>query len=377
MKAYVESMYRLRGLIVKETYQIVRDPSSILVAFFLPLLLLFLTGYAISLDANTIKTGVVMETQNTDSRRLFDSFEHSTYFDVSASDHRNHLEDQVVASKLRGMIIIPSYFDKDNRGQQVFSPIQVVTDGSEPNTATILQNYTRGAWANWQVQSELLKGRDLHVPINVEHRVWYNAELRSQDSIIPGSLALILTLVGSLLTALVVAREWERGTMEALMTTPISIFELIAGKLIPYFILGFGTLILCVSVAVFIYDVPFRGSVWLMLLVGSLYLFAALNLGLLISTLARNQFIAAQASIFTAFLPAFLLSGFIFELSSMPLPLQLISYVFTARYLVSAMQTIFLTGDIYPVILGDCLGIVTICAILIFFVARNTRKRLD
>lgn len=377
MNSRMESLFRLRGLIIKETYQIVRDPSSILVAFFLPLLLLFLTGYAVSLDANTIKTGLVMETQDSDSDRIRQSFDNSSYFDIYASDHRKELEEDLIASNLRGMIIIPDYFDKRNKDQRIFSPMQVITDGSEPNTAAILQNYARGTWQNWLIQQGKVQGKDVHIPIGVEHRVWYNAEIRSQNAIIPGSLALILTLVGSLLTALVVSREWERGTMEALMTTPITSLELILGKLVPYFVLGFCTILLCYFCSVYIYDVPYRGSLWLMLFVGSLYLFAALNFGLLISTLARNQFIAAQACIFTAFMPAFLLSGFIFELSSMPLPLQIVSYIFTARYLVSAMQTLYLSGDIYPVIIGDCLGIAAICTVLIIIISRKTRKKLD
>jgi ABC-2 type transport system permease protein len=373
----MKSLLRLRGLILKETFQIVRDPSSILVAFLLPMLLLFLTGYAISLDANNIKTGILIESSGRDSQELLKAFQGSTYYDVTVSDNLDYLEDLLVASRIRGIIVIPSYFDQRNRDYRILSPIQVITDGSEPNTAALLENYAQSTWQNWLIQTGKLDGKDLHIPINVEHRVWYNAEVRSQNAIIPGSLALILTLVGSLLTALVVAREWERGTMEALMTTPVSIVELIAGKLIPYFVLGLGTLILCVSVSVFVYGVPFRGSIWLMLLVGSLYLFAALLLGLLISTLARNQFIAAQTSIFTAFLPAFLLSGFIFELSSLPLPIQILSYVFTARYLVSAMQTLYLTGNVTSIIVNSCLGIMAICSVLLFFIVKNTRKRLD
>lgn len=377
MTSRMESFYRLRGLLKKEFFQIIRDPSSILVAFVLPMLILFLNGYAVSLDANNVKIGIVIESQNSDSDRLLQSFKNSTYYDVFVSDHRKPLEDMMVAGKIRGIVVIPEYFDQGNHDQRIFSPIQVITDGSEPNTATILENYVRGTWQNWLIQTGKINGKDIHMPINVESRVWYNPEIKTPDTIIPGSLALILTLVGSLLTALVVAREWERGTMEALMTTPVSIFELIAGKLIPYFILGLGTLIMVVSVSVFIYKVPFRGSIWLMLLVGSLFLLAALTLGLLISTLARNQFIAAQTSIFTSFLPAFLLSGFIFELSSMPMPLQILSYIFTARYLVSSMQTLFLTGDVYSIVFTDCLGILTIICVLIFFVTKNTRKKLD
>jgi ABC-2 type transport system permease protein len=377
MTSYMESLYRLRGLLRKEVYQIVRDPSSILVAVALPLLILFLMGYAVSLDANNVKTGIVIETQNSDSDRLLQSFTNSTYYDVTVSNRREPLEELLVASKIRGIVVIPNYFDQGNRDERIFAPIQVITDGSEPNTASILENYVRGTWQNWLIQTGKIKGKEVIIPINVEHRVWYNQEIKTPDTIIPGALALILTLVGSLLTALVVAREWERGTMEALLTTPVSISELIAGKLIPYFILGVGTLILVVMVSVFVYQVPFRGSIWLMLSVGSLFLLAALSLGLLISTLARNQFIAAQTSIFTAFLPAFLLSGMIFELSSMPLPLQIISRLFTARYLVSSMQTLFLVGDVYSIVIMDCLSIMLIIAVLTFFIVKNTRKKLD
>ncbi|MBP6986279.1 MAG: ABC transporter permease [Alphaproteobacteria bacterium] len=370
-------LIRLRGLWLKELYQIVRDPSSILVAFFLPLLILFLNGYALSLDFNNIKTGIVIESPSTDANKFLAGFIGSPYFNVTVSENRKDIEALLVAGKIRGMIVIPENFDKDNFEARFLSPIQILTDGSEPNTAAVLENYTRGVWQNWLIQKAQEKGEELTIPINIESRIWYNQENISPYAIIPGSLALIITLVGNLLTALVVAREWERGTMESLMTTPVSILELIFGKLIPYFVLGLGTLCLCVAVSIFIYHVPFRGSIFLILLVGSLYLLAALTFGLLISTLARNQFIAAQVSIFTAFLPAFLLSGFLFEISNMPLPIQAFSYIFTARYLVSSLQTLFLVGNVWQIVLFDCSCILAILLILMFLVLRSTRKRLD
>lgn len=370
-------MFRLRGLLVKEFYQIARDPSSLLVAFFLPMLILFLNGFALSLDFNNIKTGVVIESPNADANLLLKGFQSSPYLNVTVSTNRQEIEDLLIAGKVRGMIVIPANFDQDNRNEHILSPIQVITDGSEPNTAAIFENYARGVWQNWLIQRAKANGDDFKLPIQIESRVWYNQENKSPNSIIPGSLALIITLVGNLLTALVVAREWERGTMESLMTTPVSIVELILGKLIPYFVLGLGTLCLCIAVSIYLYYVPFRGSISLALIVGSLYLFAALTFGLLISTLARNQFIAAQVSVFTAFLPAFLLSGFLFEISNMPVPHQILSHLFTARYLVSSLQTLFLVGDVWQIFLADCFGILCITSIFMFFVLRSTRKRLD
>ncbi|MFP3942553.1 MAG: ABC transporter permease [Alphaproteobacteria bacterium] len=198
----------------------------------------------------------------------------------------------------------------------------------------------------------------------------------SRHYLVPGSLAIILTLIGALLTALVVAREWERGTMEALLATPIEISELVAGKLVPYFLLAMGSMILSLATAVFVFDVPFRGSLLSVALVSAVFMGAALGQGLLISTITRNQLVAAQISILTAFLPAFYFSDF-FEVNSMPWPLQALSYAIPARYYISSLQTLFLAGDIRSVLLHDILGLSIIAAVFFTLITFTTRRRLE
>jgi ABC-2 type transport system permease protein len=186
-----------------------------------------------------------------------------------------------------------------------------------------------------------------------------------------------MTLIGTLLTALVIAREWERGTMEAMMATPISITDILMGKLVPYFVLGMGSMLLCTAVAIFLYDVPFRGTLPALLAASSVFLVAALGQGLLISSLAKDQFVASQMALMSAFLPAFMLSGFIYEISAMPAPIQALSHVITARYLVTSLQTIFLTGDIWPLLLSSMGAMAIIGMAFFLLIARKTRKRLD
>ena len=231
------------------------------------------------------------------------------------------------------------------------APIQVIADGSEPNTANFVQNYVQGAFQNWLNQEAIssdLKGLPL---VNAQPRYWYNEQLESRYFLLSGSLAIIMTLIGTLLTALVVAREWERGTMEALMSTTIGIWELVFGKVIPYFLLGLVSMAICVFVAVVFFGLPFRGSIWVLAIVSSAFLFCALGLGLMISTIAKNQIVASQIALVTGFLPAYILSGFLFEIYSMPFWIQLLTYAIPARYFVQCLQTLFLVGNVWDLIL--------------------------
>ncbi len=206
----------------------------------------------------------------------------------------------------------------------------MIVDGSDPNTANFVQNYAQGAVANWERQRQA----DVAVQspaISVEQRFWFNPELTSRNFLVPGSIAIVMTLVGTLLTSLVVAREWERGTMEAMMATPVTAVELLAGKILPYFLLGLTSMTLCVLLAVFLFGVPFRGSVAALYALSAAFLIPALGQGLLISTATKNQFLASQLALITAFLPAFLLSGFLFEINSMPTVIQWITFIVLKR----------------------------------------------
>lgn len=371
------SFRRVKALIVKEFFQIIRDPSSILISVMLPLLLLFLYGFGVSLDLNHLRIGLVLEENSVDAVSFAESLKNSPYFEVKTALDRRELEESIVAGKIRGIVVVPSYFSAFKKRRDYIAPIQVIADGSEPNTAAFVQNYVLGAWGKWLQQEKInqnLKGLPI---VNVEPRFWYNEELVSRNFLVPGSLAIIMTLIGTLLTALVVAREWERGTMEALMATPVGIYELLIGKLIPYFILGMLSMTMCVVVAVFVYSVPLRGSFWLLGIVSSAFLFTATQLGLLISTVSRNQFVASQASIVTGFLPAFILSGFIFEITSMPLIIQMVTYLIPARYFVSCLQTLFLVGNVWALVIPNTIYILVFGFIILFVTAYITVKRLD
>lgn len=368
---------RVRALIVKEFYQIARDPSSLLISVVLPLILLFIYGYGVSLDMNHLKIGLVLEDTSPEAQSFAETLGNSKYLDVKIARHRHEFLGEIVRGSIRGIVVVPAYFSQFLKRPDYIAPIQVIADGSEPNTANFVQNYVRGAWQVWLQQEQIKYKTPKDSFISPQFRFWYNEQLESRNFLIPGSLAIIMTLIGTLLTALVVSREWERGTMEALMSTPVSIGEILVGKLVPYFILGMCSMCICVTVAVFLYNVPLRGSVLLLALVSSLFLLTALGLGLFISTLAKNQFLAAQASIIVAFLPGFILSGFIFEISSMPLPIRLFTYVIPARYFVSCLQTLFLVGDVWGLILKNMLFMFIFSLFIFTLIARRTVKRLD
>ena len=370
------SWRRLRALIWKEAIQIVHDPSSILIAFVLPVMLLFLFGYAVSLDSTKLKIGLVIEDRSPETESLLAAFRNSKFFELKVSFSRQGLEKDLVAGKIRGLVVVPIDFCRMRHREDEEPALQVIADGSEPTTANFVQNYVRAVVALWAQQRALELGLPMPASIDIQNRMWFNPSLESKNYLVPGSIAIIMTMIGTLLTSLVVAREWERGTMEAMMATPVRIQEIILGKLLPYFGLGLGSMVFCTSVAMLVFQTPFRGSFLALFLLSSLFLFTCLGIGLLVSTLAKSQFVAAQFSLVLAFLPAVQLSGFIFEISSMPLIIQGLTYLFPARYFVQALQSVFLAGDVMPILLSNGLVLLGFSALLFLLNARVTHKRL-
>jgi ABC-2 type transport system permease protein len=369
---------RMRALMVKEFFQIIRDPSSILITVFLPLLLIFLYGSGVSLDLDHLRVGLVVEDTAPDVQSFAKSLTDSRYFDVKIVRDRRDLHDDLTSGAIRGMFIVPSYFTQYRNRPDKIAPIQVIADASETNTANFVQNYAQGVFANWLVQEAISQGIQIQTPlISSQPRFWYNEQLESRFFLLSGSLAIIMTLIGSLLTALVVAREWERGTMEALMSTTVGIWELVMAKVIPYFCLGMISMIICVFLSIVFYDLPLRGSFLVLLLVSALFLFCALGLGLMISTITKNQIFAYQITLITAFLPAYILSGFLFEIHSMPKWIQILTYIVPAKYFVQSLQSLFLVGNVWPLILLDMIPIVGIGLIFFLITASKTAKRLD
>ncbi|OCO98447.1 MULTISPECIES: ABC transporter permease [unclassified Ensifer] len=365
---------RFAALVRKESYQIVRDPSSILIAFVLPLILLFLFGYGVSLDTTQTRIGLVIEQEAPLTRDLAAGFQASRYFKVTVGRDRREFEDDLVLGRVRGIVVIPTGFMADYAAGRHPS-LQVLVDGSDPNTANFVQNYAQATLANWTRQ-RLSDGAGRPPAITAEQRFWFNPELTSRNFLVPGSIAIVMTLVGTLLTSLVVAREWERGTMEAMMATPVSAAELLAGKLLPYFLLGLTSMTLCVLLAVFLFGVPFRGSVAALYALSATFLMPALGQGLLISAATKNQFLASQLALISAFLPAFLLSGFLFEINSMPTVIQWITLIVPARYLIPSLQTVFLAGDIWPMFTRAIAVMLLIGGVFFALAARSTRKRI-
>lgn len=367
---------RLKGLVRKEFLQILRDPSSIAIAFLLPMALLLLFGYGVSLDAEHVPLALVVEEPSADTASLTGAFQRSRYFNPVTTLDMNEAVKTFRARRVDAIVRLRGNFVRDLRSSGGAS-IQVIVNGVDANNARQISGYVNGVWAKWLEQRARVRGEPLALPVQIEQRVWFNSELRSRDFLVPGLIAVIMTLIGALLTALVMAREWERGTMEALLVTPAAIREILLGKLIPYFILGTGGMSLSVAMAVWLFDVPLRGSLWVVFGASSLFLLAALGMGLLISAVSKNQFVAGQIAIIVTFLPAFILSGFIFDINSMPWLVRIITHLMAARYFVSILQSVFLAGDVWPVILPNALALVVMAAFFLGMTRRKSRKRLE
>lgn len=368
------NIQRTGALALKEGIQAIRDPSIILIAFVLPAIMLFLFAYAVSLDIRRVPIGLVMESNSPAAQSLAAAFSATRYFTVTIVHDRHKINQELIDERVRGYVVIPQDFAKRLDSYPQTPLIQIITDGSQPNTANFVANYAKGVISLWRASRS---PRFTNLAMTLIPRFWFNPELESRRFLVPGAIAIVMTMIGTLLTAMVVAREWERGTMEAIMSTPASVFEILVGKLLPYFVLGLGATIIAALLAIFVFGVPLRGSWFALLLLSTVFLVPALGQGLLISAVAKNQFIAAQMALFSGFLPSFLLSGFLFEINSMPLPIRALSYVVPARYFVTSLQTIFLAGDIWPLFFPNMLAMLAI-GLVFFTIARlKTRKNLD
>jgi ABC-2 type transport system permease protein len=369
-------LLRIKGMIRKEWLQVIRDPSSIAIAFFLPLLLLLIFGYGVSLDAKNIRLALVIEQADSQSLSFAGGFYQSPYFAPVALNSIQEAETALRESKVDGIVWLRHTFGRDYLRKES-PPIGVLVNGVDANTARLIEGYVQGIWFGWLEQQAERAGKKLQSPVQLEQRIWFNPQVRSTDFLVPGILAVIMTLIGALLTALVIAREWERGTMEALLVTRISVPEILLGKLIPYFILGMGGLFLSLIMAHFLFHVPLRGSLWLLLAVSALFLLVALGMGFFISTIFKSQFVAALVAMVSTFLPAFILSGFIFDLRSMPPIIQGLTHLIAARYYVSILQTLFLVGDVWSVVLPNAAALVVMGLFFHGLVYRKTRKNLE
>jgi len=367
---------RMRGILRKEVLQILRDPSSIALAIVLPLVLLFIFGYGLSLDAENVPIAVVLEDNGLTARDLAARFDQSPYFKTIHLTSMAEAMDLLNQRRVDGIVHLQSDFSSSlfTRNQ---SPVQVIVNGIDANRARLIQGYTRGVLQKWielrQAQGEPVVGPS----VKVSQRIWFNEAAVSRNFLVPGLITLIMTLIGILLTALVVAREWERGTMEAILVTPIRRVDLLLGKMLPYFILGMLGMGLSVVVGTTLFHVPFRGSMVALFILSALFMLASLGFGLLISAAIRVQFVAAQISIVAGFLPAFFLSGLVFDLDSTPRFIQIVSHVVPARYFVSISHTLFMAGDVWPVLLPNALALAVMAVLFTSLAFRKITKRLE
>jgi ABC-2 type transport system permease protein len=367
---------RLRGILRKEVLQILRDPSSIALAIVLPLVLLFIFGYGVSLDAENVPVAVVLNDNSPAAREVSARFDLSPYFKTIHLKSMAEAMDLLNQRRVDGIVHLQSDFSSSLFSRNL-SSVQVIVNGIDANRARLIQGYARGVLQKWTALRQA-RGEQVAVPaVKVSQRIWFNEAAISRDFLVPGLITLIMTLIGILLTALVVAREWERGTMEAILVTPIRRVDLLLGKVLPYFILGMLGMGLSVVVGTTLFHVPFRGSIVALIFLSSLFMLASLGFGLLISAAIRVQFVAAQISIVAGFLPAFFLSGLIFDLDSTPRFIQIISHVVPARYFVDISHTLFMAGDVWPVLLPNALALAGMAVLFISLAFRKITKRLE
>ncbi len=365
---------RIAALVRKESRQVIRDPSSIAIGIVLPLVLILLFGYGLSLDVLNVPVAVVLEDTSPDATELAASFELSPYFQAQVLTSMRQAQELMLDRKVDGIVRIRPDFSRQLKLGK--AEIQILIHGTDANRARIIQGYAQGAIGQWSAR-QAAEGKSSSVgPAVVLDRLWFNDADESRWFLVPGLIVLIMTLIGALLTALVMAREWERGTLEALFVTPVRSGEILLGKTIPYFVLGLIGLALCIAAAKYLFGVPLRGSMTVLVGASMLYLLVALGIGLLISSAVKSQFVASQLTLLVTFLPAVMLSGFLFDLRSMPTAVRLITYILPARYFVAVLQTVFLAGDVWGVIMPNTAMLAAMAVALLLMTRGVTTKRL-
>ena len=368
---------RVGALIRKESRQMVRDPSSFAIGVVLPLMLILLFGYALSLDVKHVPIAVVLEDTSSQGAEISASFQLSSYFETQVTRSMALAQGKMLSGEIDGIVRVPSDFAR--RAAQGDGQVQLLVNGIDGNTARIVEGYAEAAVAQSgaRLSAEGQDNASVGGQASVENQLWFNSANDSRYFLVPGLVVLIITLIGAFMTSMVVAREWERGTFEALFVTPVRTDEILLGKTVPYFLLGVGGMFLTIGAARFMFNVPIRGSLSILIGVSMVYLLVSVATGLLISSSLKNQFLCSQVTMLVTFLPALMLSGFIYDLRSVPLGVLLASYLVPARYYVSLLQTLFLAGDVWSVIWPNLLILTGVALALLALARRATRKRLD
>lgn len=370
---------RLIALIRKETWQLLRDRSNLALGIVLPIVLILLFGYGLSLDLKNAPVAVVMEDASPTAMDIVTPLQLSPYISPVVVTSMHDAQQLIQTQQVEGIVRIPSDFSRQLAASN--ATVQLILNGVDANRANIMQSYIVAAINNSQLKQHDMSGLKTSVntigTIVVVERRWFNAANTSTWFLVPGLIVLVMTLVGALLTSMVVAREWERGTLEALFVTPVRPVEILLAKIAPYFVVGIIGLILCLLAARFLFGLPIYGSLPLLLLGSVLYLLVALGIGLLISCATKNQFMACQIAIISSFMPAAMLSGFMFDLRNVPLVIRMIGQILPATYYMELLKTLFLAGNVWPIVIKNSFVLAAYAVILLGLARFVTRKKLD
>jgi ABC-2 type transport system permease protein len=375
------SLTRFLAVAKKEVVQILRDSRSLIIVLIMPVILVLLFGYGVNLDLRGLPVYVYDRDGSQQSQDLLKRFQASTYFNlVRVVDNYPALARALDDGHAKMGIVVPRDFSRrlyDGRPAQV----QVLVDGSDDNTANVLIGYSQAVVQGYssEIQLNWLRNRGQLVqpaPVSVQTRTWYNENLESSAFIVPGVLALVMSVIGAFLTSLTIAREWERGTMEQLISTPVTPLEIMLGKLTPYFAIGMFDVVVCALMAIYWFDVPFRGSFLTLLVSSAMFMVVVLSLGFFISVIAKSQLAASQIALLVTFLPAFLLSGFLYSIEQMPRVLQWFTRILPARYYVSVLKKIFLKGTPTALLYADLIPLTVFTLVLALLAIRAFHKKL-
>ena len=373
------NLRRTRAVARKEFLHILRDPRSLMMALALPILMIMLFGHALSLDVDRIPVVIYDMNRTPESRDLVEQFRASRFFEIVAwADRYDAIERYINEDRCLMAVVIPSTYARDLLSGKD-TKVQLILDGSDSNTASIARGYATAVVLGYNLRllserRNRLAGLASAAPIEGRLRVWYNSELKSKNYVVPGLIALILMIISALLTSLTIAREWEMGSMEQLLSTPLLPTEVVLGKMSAFFALGAVDTILAVVAGVGIFKVPLRGSLLFLAATSSVFLIGALCWGILISAVTRSQLLAYQVGVLTSFLPAFLLSGFVFAIENMPFVIQVVTFTFPARYFVSIMKGVFLRGIGLQVLWLE-VALLTAYAASVFLIATRSLRR--
>ena len=367
---------RFSALLRKEVRQMLRDRSTLAVGLMLPAVLILLFGYGLSFDVKNAPVAVVLEDSSPSAREVLAGLEGSSYLAPVWTTSMVEAERRMRDGEVRAIVRVPADFSRRLAAGQ--AQVQLLLNGVDSNTAAAVDGYVGGAIATWAQQKADRAGSKAGAGgVELVQRMWFNEASTSTWYLVPGLIALVMTLIGAFLTSLLIAREWERGTLESLFVTPVRPLEIVLAKLAPYLLVGAVDLALCLLAAKFLFHVPMRGSLWVIVLASLLYLTVSLLLGLFISGKTRNQFQASQVALLVSFMPALMLSGFIFDLRNVPVVVQAVSQLLPATHFVGLIKTLFLAGDNWPMILRDCAILTLYALVLTGAVRRTLRKTLD